>query len=98
MTYAVTHTSTYDYRDSVSVSHHVLRLTPRDLPQQRCLCHEMQLHPPPAVATPHVDYFGNAVTFVTVEGAHRKLTVAASSTVALTRLPLRAPAESPAWA
>src|SRR2546422_8462108 len=39
MTYQITHTTTYHYRDSVSVSHHVLRLTPRDLSNQRCLSH-----------------------------------------------------------
>jgi len=29
--YQVRHITTYDYEDPVSVSHHVLRLTPRDL-------------------------------------------------------------------
>ena len=66
MIYQITHTTTYDYRGTVSVSHHVLRLTPRDLPHQRCLSHQVLIEPRPAVARPHIDYFGNAVTFVTV--------------------------------
>src|SRR5437016_2413745 len=97
MIYQITHTTTYDYRGTVSVSHHVLRLTPRDLPHQRCLSHELLIEPRPAIARQHIDYFGNAVTFVTVEGAHRKLTVTSSSKVAVLRPPLLDPAETPGW-
>ena len=39
MTYKITHTTTYDYTDSVSLSHHLLRLTPRQLAHQHCLGH-----------------------------------------------------------
>src|SRR5204862_8104429 len=49
MIYEITHTTTYDYRDAVSVSHHVLRLTPRSLSHQLCLAHEVRIHPHPAV-------------------------------------------------
>jgi transglutaminase-like putative cysteine protease len=97
MNYEITHTTTYDYRDTVSVSHHVFRLTPRGLSHQRCLSHEVHIDPPPAVTSPHIDYFGNAVTFVTVEGAHRRLIVKSSSQVAVMRPPLPDPAETPTW-
>jgi len=97
MIYEITHTTTYDYRDTVSVSHHLLRLTPRSLPHQRCLGYEVCIVPHPAVAWPHIDYFGNAVTFVTVEGPHRQLTITSSGKVAVTRPPLPDPAETPAW-
>jgi transglutaminase-like putative cysteine protease len=97
VTYQITHTTTYHYRNSVSVSHHVLRLTPRDLSNQRCLSHEVLIEPRPVVARPHIDYFGNAVTFVTVEGAHRKLSVTSSSKVAVLPPPLHDPAETPGW-
>ena len=97
MTYEVTHTTTYNYRDPVSLSHHVLRMTPRGLAHQRCLSHEVQIDPPPAVAKPHFDYFDNAVTFVTIEGAHKRLTVKSTSKVHMTRQFLPIPAETPAW-
>ena len=97
MIYELTHTTTYDYRDTVSVSHHVLRLTPRGLSHQRCLSHAVQIDPLPVVSQPHWDYFGNAVTFVTVEGAHRRLVVTSSSTVSLTNPRWPDPAETPAW-
>ena len=36
MIYRVRHRTTYDYEDPVSVSHHLVRLTPRNLPRQVC--------------------------------------------------------------
>lgn len=97
MTYDITHSTTYNYRDTVSVSHHVVRLTPRQMGHQRCLSHELEIHPRPAIAKSHVDYFGNEVTFLTVEGAHRKLVVTSKGRVAVTRRSSPLPAETPAW-
>ncbi len=97
MIYKVTHTTTYDYTNSVSLSHHLLRLAPRELAHQRCLRHEVQIDPKPAVARQHVDYFGNAVTFVTIEGAHQTLTVKSMSDVSLMRPRVPVPGETLAW-
>ena len=52
-----------------------------DLPHQECLRHELQIEPAPAVGAAASDYFGNAVTFFVIEGAHKGLTVRATSTV-----------------
>ena len=49
MIYELTHTTTYDYVNSVSLSHHTLRLQPRDLTNQKCLQTRMQIQPGPAV-------------------------------------------------
>ena len=97
MKYDLTHTTTYEYRDPVSVSHHVLRLRPRDLPNQRCVHHDVAIDPAPSVNVLHTDYFGNAVSFVTVEGAHRVLTITSRSTVNVTRPPRPDAADTPAW-
>lgn len=97
MIYKVTHTTTYDYTDSVSLSHHLLRLTPRNLMHQRCQRHDVQIEPRPAVATQHFDYFGNAVTFVTLEGAHTTLAVKSVSDVSVLRPHVPVPAETLAW-
>ena len=98
MIFKITHTTTYDYADSVSLSHHLLRLRPRELPHQRCLGHEVRIEPKPAVAEQHFDYFGNAVTFVTIEGRAqntdgeiRERSVGDASAACLL------PAETPAW-
>ena len=82
VTYDVGHTTVYDYTESVSVSHHVGRLSPRALPHQVCVSHQLQVEPAPAVTTRHVDYFGNVTTFFAMQGAHRRLTVRARSQVA----------------
>jgi len=97
MIYKVTHTTTYSYTDSVSLSHHLLRLTPRALAHQRCQRHEVLIDPGPAVSAPHFDYFGNAVTFVTIEGAHNSLTVKSVSEVSVLAPRVPEPTETPAW-
>lgn len=97
MTYKITHATTYDYTDSVSLSHHLLRLAPRDLPHQRCLHHDVQIDPQPAIAERHFDYFGNAITFLTIEGAHKKLVVKSESNVTIIPRVMSAPAETLSW-
>src|SRR6185436_3224495 len=97
MIYEINHTTTYDYSEPVAVSHHLMRLRPRDLPSQKCLTHALKIEPDPAVARAHTDYFGNRATFVTIESAHQQLIVSSRNRVEVGRMPLPAPAESPAW-
>src|SRR5258707_11958745 len=96
MIYELTHSTSYDYSQSVSLSHHVLRLQPRDLPGQRCLRHDVQIDPNPGLTNSHVDYFGNRTTFVTVEGAHRKLVIASRGQVEVNPPAYPQPAKTPA--
>jgi transglutaminase-like putative cysteine protease len=79
MIYRVRHRTTYTYEDPVSVSHHLVRLTPRDIPGQ--LCHETHISilPAPAVTSTQDDYFGNIQTFFTLQEPHDSLIVEASS-------------------
>lgn len=93
----VSHTTTYRYRSTVAVAHHLLRLTPRRLPRQLRLEHAIELDPPPADTSRHFDYFGNEVQFVTLEGAHRQLRITAHSEVAVGPAYVPDPAETPAW-
>lgn len=97
MIYDITHTTAYDYTDVVSVSHHTLRLKPRELPGQRRLESEITIIPKPAVASAQRDYFGNEAAFVTVEGAHRRLVITARSRVSVNASEPPLPAETPAW-
>ena len=43
--YEIVHNTTYDYVDEVSVSHHLLKLTPRHYGKQSCLFHEVTVIP-----------------------------------------------------
>ena len=98
MNYRVRHETVYDYEDRVSVAHHVLRLTPRDLPGQHCRNSKIAISPaPPAPVISHRDYFGNCVTSFSLQEPHDKLTVEVSSDLEV--LPLAMPdfSQSPAW-
>lgn len=97
MLYDITHTTTYEYTDPVSVSHHILRLNPRELPHQRRLTTELCIEPLPAVSREHTDYFGNAVSYVTIQGAHRLLTIKSITRVERASPALPLPEETPAW-
>ena len=95
--FEVVHTTEYHYSESVAVSHHLARLSPRVLPHQQRLDHELQIEPAPAVMTSHTDYFGNGVTYFGMQGAHKRLTVRARSRVALQDTSSPAPSDTPAW-
>jgi transglutaminase-like putative cysteine protease len=97
MTYEIIHTTTYNYSDPVSLSHHTLRLHPRDLPHQHCVENSLRLQPRPAVMQSHFDYFGNHMTFATVEGTHRKLVATSRSRVEIKAAAWPNPAETPTW-
>jgi transglutaminase-like putative cysteine protease len=77
--YRVRHVTTYTYEDPVSVSHHLLRLTPRNLPGQVCRETHVSILPEPPVTTTQDDYFGNIQTLFTLQEPHDSLIVEATS-------------------
>jgi len=93
----VTHTTTYDYQSTVNVSHHQLRLAPRRMRRQFRLDHHLHVEPCPAVTSLHIDYFGNEVLFVTIEGAHRRLQVTSRNRVAVAPAFIPDATETPNW-
>ena len=97
MIYRVRHRTTYIYEDPVSVSHHLVRLTPRDIPGQ--LCHETHISilPAPAVTSTQDDYFGNIQTFFTLQEPHDSLIVEASSELEVFALKRPDFSVSPPW-
>jgi transglutaminase-like putative cysteine protease len=95
--YQAIHKTRYEYRHDVSVSHHIARLGPRLLPRQRCLDHALEIDPEPALVSSRVDYFGNPTTFLTVEGAHRRLVVTARSLIHVDPPELPDPAQTAPW-
>jgi len=79
LNYLLLHRTTYDYEDPVSVSHHVVRLTPRTLSGQTLRQSRISITPRPVVTTEQTDYFGNTITFFTLEEPHDRLIVEATS-------------------
>ena len=97
MIYELTHSTAYEYLNPVSLSHHTLRLHPRGLPRQRCLRNALEIQPAAALTHSHLDYFGNEVTFVTVEGSHKNLLITSRSRVEVEAAATPKPEETPAW-
>lgn len=95
--YDVAHTTTYDYQSPVSVSHHLLRVTPRQLPRQFRLAHRIESQPGAATFSRHADYYGNDIVFTTIEGSHSRLEVTAVSRVAVGPAFIPEASETPAW-
>jgi transglutaminase-like putative cysteine protease len=95
--YEITHTTTYDYLEAVSVSQHLLKVTPRNYGRQNCLSHELTVTPEPGTLSTHRDYFGNPTHFIGVETAHRQLVVQSRSRVAVGPAFIPEPLETPAW-
>jgi transglutaminase-like putative cysteine protease len=75
MLYSIRHSTIYDYDHDVSLSHHLVRLKPRELEHQRSRGHSVESVPPATTRSEHIDHFGNTTGFLTIEGAHRRLEI-----------------------
>jgi transglutaminase-like putative cysteine protease len=93
----VSHRTTFSYSQNVSISHHLLHLSPRPGPWQICNRHSLMIEPPPTIMREERDYFGNPTTYLTIETPHDELSIIARSNVEVTAPPERAPAATPAW-
>jgi transglutaminase-like putative cysteine protease len=82
MIYRIVHKTTYKYKSPVSFGDHVACLTPRDLPHHRCIRNEIRITPH-AACNQRTDYFGNQLSFFTVQEPHSRLVVEARSEVAI---------------
>ncbi len=85
MIYRIVHRNTYKYKYRVSMGNHVACLTPRDLPHQKLLSHELLIEPTPATRSERVDYFGNRLCFFTIQEPHKHLLVEGRSEVLISQ-------------
>jgi transglutaminase-like putative cysteine protease len=95
--YTVEHETRYAYRVPVSQSWQLAHLTPRHLPWQKVLRHELQIEPTPDERREAKDAFGNGVTHFGVHGPHPLLRVRMACEVAVSDRPDPARIASPAW-
>jgi transglutaminase-like putative cysteine protease len=79
--YRVTHTTMYEYAESVPVCQNQMHLAPRSTPAQACRNHRLVIRPRPTARRTRLDYFGNSTEFVSVDKAHKELRVTAVSEV-----------------
>ena len=97
MRFEIRHLTAYEYDHEVSLSHHLARLTPRELGPQHCLTHRIETTPTAASTSTHIDHFGNAATFLTIESPHRRLEITAHSILEVGTIALVPAEETPLW-
>jgi transglutaminase-like putative cysteine protease len=83
--YDIRHQTLYEYGSTVTFSNCALRLLPKDGPGQTVLASELLITPEPAQMIERICFFGNRLTFLTIETAHRKLIVEARTSVEVDR-------------
>ena len=83
MKYRVTHRTEYFYSGTVSQCHNLAHLRPRDSERQQCRQHQLHIEPAPNDAAEHADFFGNRMSYFSIQQPHRSMTVIASSEVIL---------------
>jgi transglutaminase-like putative cysteine protease len=97
MTYRIVHRTTYKYKYPVALGNHVACLTPRTLTHHRCLWSKMRIEPEPSTHAERLDYYGNQLSFFTIQEPHKQLVVEARSEVVLDAERRFIPANSPPW-
>ena len=81
MRYRVTHSTRYGYEEAIPLSHNVVRMRPREHETQTCLQYQLLVLPSPTVKNEGFDYFGNHVTWFSLQEPHTVLRIAAQSEV-----------------
>ncbi len=97
MIFDVRQLTTYTYASKVSYAHHVLRLTPIDRPRQRVHAAALDIVPAPVERREGFDFFGNRVTWISLDQPHDVLTVKVAARVAVEELVAPAEADSDFW-
>ncbi|HEX6985632.1 MAG TPA: transglutaminase family protein [Planctomycetaceae bacterium] len=98
MRYRITHRTSYRHSETVPLCQNVLWLTPRKDGGQRRESFRLDVTPVPSSRGARIDYFGNEVTYFTIDAGYRSLDIVAVSEVRVTPRgePDRFP-DSPPW-
>ncbi|MGC3982330.1 MAG: transglutaminase family protein [Steroidobacteraceae bacterium] len=97
VTYQVRHETRYEYSAPVVHAHHLLHLSPREVPYQKIIAHRLELQPQAGNYSDDVDAFGNRLTRIELARPHRQLQIVGHTQVELTARPQHAAAESLPW-
>ncbi len=97
MIYNIRHITSYRYQTPVGFSRCTLRQSPRSCSGQVVHSHRCVVTPAPAVQTTRVDYFGNQVTSIIVDTAHKDLQIVMSTSVDVDRASPPHAALTPTW-
>jgi transglutaminase-like putative cysteine protease len=81
--YRIVHKTEYAYGNAVSQCFNLAHLRPRNLAGQQCLGHRLEVDPLPLDLAEHEDFFGNQVSYFSIQQPHTMLTVTATSEIDL---------------
>jgi transglutaminase-like putative cysteine protease len=95
--YTVEHETRYTYRVPVAQSWQLAHLTPRELPWQHVVSHQLQIDPAADERRDERDAFGNGVTHFAVHGPHPLLSVRMLAQVEVDVRPEATAADGPSW-
>lgn len=97
MIYDIRHVTTYEYGAPVTSAHCALRLLPTPGVGQSLIATNLAIDPVPSKMEERLCFFGNRVTSITVQAAHRKMRIEATSSVDIDRAAPPMPALSASW-
>lgn len=98
MRYRITHRTSYRHSETVPLCQNALWLTPRKDEWQKRMSHRLDINPSPTGRGSRTDYFGNEVTYFTLDNGYRALDIVAVSEVEVVpRSQNMQGEESPAW-
>jgi transglutaminase-like putative cysteine protease len=95
--YKVTHLTQYQYDEPVPLGHNTARLKPREMDRQELLAHSLEVAPNPIVRNERIDFFGNPVTWFSLQEPHDRLRIISRSIVEVKPLELPTAYIWPAW-
>lgn len=83
MNYRVIHTTEYEYSGLVGLCHNEARLKPRSLPHQTCINSYITISPQPVDFHEREDFFGNTVSYFSIQQPHERLRITCRSEVSI---------------
>jgi len=95
--YDISHRTTVSYASPVTISQQLLHLAPRPTPNQVLRNFSLLVEPAPTASSEGVDFFGNPTTYLTLDEAHERLTIVASSRIEICVPSLPNPPDTMAW-
>jgi len=97
MIYDVRQSTVYRYASPVTFARHLLRLTPINRDGQRVHAAAVEIAPQPIERREGQDFFGNRLTWITLDQPHESLTVKVLARVAVGAPEMPEPAATPPW-
>ena len=75
MRYRLSHRTSYTYKSSVDLAHHLAHLRVREFPGQHVIATEILTDPRPVMVSHRIDHFGNHIDLYRIETPHMRFAI-----------------------